>query len=41
MLQTGLQGFHGARIAVPTRPEDRPDPVRLGARFERFLGAAA
>jgi putative restriction endonuclease len=41
MLRTGLQGFHGEAIAVPRRPDDRPDPLRLGSRFERFLSAAA
>jgi len=41
MLRTGLQGFHGEAIAVPRRPEDRPDPERLESRFERFLRAAA
>jgi putative restriction endonuclease len=41
MLRTGLQGFHGEAIAVPRRPEDRPDPLRLESRFERFLDAAA
>jgi putative restriction endonuclease len=41
MLRTGLQGFHGAGITLPRRPEDRPDPVRLQARFERFERAAA
>jgi putative restriction endonuclease len=41
MLRTGLQGFHGQRIAVPRRPEDRPDRVRLAARFDRFERAAA
>jgi len=41
MLRTGLQGFHNAGIALPRRPEDRPDPVRLEARFERFTRAAA
>jgi putative restriction endonuclease len=41
MLRTGLQGFHGAAIALPRRPEDRPDPVRLEARFKRFERAAA
>jgi putative restriction endonuclease len=41
MLRTGLQGFHGEPIALPRRPEDRPDPVRLESRFERFLRAAA
>ena len=41
MLQTGLQGFHGAAIALPRRPDEQPDPERLGARFERFVRAAA
>lgn len=41
MLRTGLQGFHGASIALPRRPEDRPDPARLEARFEQFSRAAA
>jgi putative restriction endonuclease len=41
MLRTGLQGFHGARIALPHRPQDRPDQTRLGTRFSRFLHAAA
>jgi putative restriction endonuclease len=40
MLRTGLQGFHGRRIAMPHRPEDRPDPQRLELRFERFTAAA-
>jgi putative restriction endonuclease len=41
MLQTGLQGFHGGHIALPRRPEDRPDTVRLETRFDRFVRAAA
>jgi putative restriction endonuclease len=41
MLRTGLQGFHGERIGLPRKAADRPDPVRLEARFERFLWAAA
>jgi putative restriction endonuclease len=41
MLRTGLQGFHGARIVAPRRPQDRPDPHRLELRFERFARAAA
>jgi putative restriction endonuclease len=41
MLRTGLQGFHGHVISLPRRPEDRPDPVRLEARFERFERAVA
>ena len=40
MLRTGLQGFHGASIAVPRRPEERPDPQRLEARFRQFERAA-
>jgi predicted transcriptional regulator len=27
-------GLHGAAIALPRRPEDRPDPARLEARFK-------
>jgi putative restriction endonuclease len=41
MLRTGLQGFHGEAIALPRQPQDRPDPARLLARFERFERAAA
>jgi putative restriction endonuclease len=41
MLRTGLQGFHGAHIALPRRPEQRPDTVRLQTRFDRFVRAAA
>src|SRR5215207_5968769 len=41
MLRAGLQGFHGEAIARPYRRDDQPDPVRLEARFERFLRAAA
>lgn len=41
MLRTGLQGFHGGRIAVPRRPEEQPDPRRLEVRFERFQEATA
>jgi putative restriction endonuclease len=41
MLRAGLQGFHGASIALPRRPEDRPDPSRLETRFKRFERAAA
>lgn len=41
MLRTGLPGFHGAGIALPRRPDDRPDPARLEARFKRFERAAA
>jgi putative restriction endonuclease len=41
MLKAGLQGFHGAAIALPRRAEDRPDPAHLEARFKRFERAAA
>ncbi len=40
MLKTGLQGFHGQPIALPRRPGDRPDPVRLKTRFDLFVAAA-
>ena len=40
MLTTGLQGFHGHPIALPRRPADRPDPVRLQTRFDQFVAAA-
>jgi putative restriction endonuclease len=41
MLRTGLQGFHGASIALPRRLEERPDTARLQTRFEWFVRAAA
>jgi putative restriction endonuclease len=41
MLRMGLQGFHGTPIALPRRPEERPDTLRLRTRFERFVSAAA
>jgi putative restriction endonuclease len=41
MLRTGLQGFHGAKLTVPRRADDRPDPERLEKRFEAFARAAA
>ena len=40
MLQTGLQGFHGAMILQPRRAIDRPDPERLEVRFEMFRAVA-
>jgi putative restriction endonuclease len=40
MLREGLQGFHGARIHVPNRVDDRPDPARLQTRFDRFVTVA-
>jgi putative restriction endonuclease len=41
MLRAGLQGFHGANIALPRRVQEHPDPARLGTRFDRFVLAAA
>jgi len=41
MLRSGLQSFHGASIALPRRPEQRPDAARLQTRFDRFVLAAA
>lgn len=41
MLRTGLQGFHGASIALPRRPEEHPDTARLRTRFDRFVRAVA
>ena len=40
MLKTGIQGFNGATILRPRRAADRPDPERLGVRFERFQAVA-
>ncbi len=34
-----LKGFHGSTIDAPTKRVWRPDPDRLGTRFERFLAA--
>jgi putative restriction endonuclease len=39
MLRSGLQGFHGAAILQPRRRSDRPDPDRLGVRYETFRAA--
>jgi putative restriction endonuclease len=40
MLREGLQGFHRAKIHLPSRASDRPDPARLQTRFERFTSVA-
>jgi putative restriction endonuclease len=40
MLREGLQGFHRAKIYLPNRASDRPDPERLQTRFERFTSVA-
>ena len=39
MLLVGLQQIHGARIVLPRRPDDRPDPRRLERRYQDFLRA--
>ncbi len=41
MLREGLQGFHGAGIALPRRRDERPDPLRLEVRFREFEDEAA
>jgi putative restriction endonuclease len=41
MLREGIQGFHGATILRPVRPEHHPAPERLAARFTEFESAAA
>lgn len=41
MLSEGLQRFHRQSIALPRRPEDRPDPERLDVRFDAFQREAA
>jgi putative restriction endonuclease len=40
MLEHGLQGLHGGRIAVPHDLNLRPDPVLLAWRWERFKAVA-
>jgi putative restriction endonuclease len=40
ILRHGLQDLHGARLmVVPRRPDDRPDPERLEARYQEFREA--
>jgi len=39
MLKHGLQELHGAKLILPTKAADRPDPERLEQRFEVFLAA--
>ena len=38
-LRYTLQGMHGVTLAVPRRPDQRPDPELLGERYKRFLEA--
>jgi hypothetical protein len=40
MLIFGLQQAHGQLIGLPRRPAERPDPVRLERRYERFVRAS-
>jgi putative restriction endonuclease len=40
MLRHGLQALHRSTIVVPRSTRDRPDPVRLGERYEQFRRAA-
>lgn len=40
MLRHGLQEIHSRYLTVPRRRGDRPDPDRLGARFEAFAESA-
>jgi putative restriction endonuclease len=40
MLIHGLQGFQGARLLVPRREEQRPNPVFLAERYELFRRAS-
>jgi putative restriction endonuclease len=39
MLLHGLQEMHGARIQLPRRAADRPNPEYLAERYERFRAA--
>ncbi len=40
MLRHGLQGLHNQKILIPRAVAQRPDPVRLEARFRHFLQTA-
>jgi putative restriction endonuclease len=40
MLIVGLQEAHGQLIGLPRRPTERPDPIRLERRYERFVRAS-
>ncbi|MEO6228259.1 MAG: HNH endonuclease [Thermomonas sp.] len=39
MLQHGIKALHGESLVLPRVQNDRPSPVRLEARFERYLKA--
>jgi len=36
MLRHGLQELHGARLTIPRRPTDQPNPMFLEERYEEF-----
>ena len=38
-VRRGLSDIHGSKIAVPRRENDRPDPLLLAMRLERFRQA--
>jgi len=40
-LVHAIQALHGARMALPKRPDLHPDPDRVAIRYERFLQAGA
>jgi putative restriction endonuclease len=40
MLRHGLQEMHGTTILLPRSRNDRPDPTRLGERWEQFRSIA-
>lgn len=40
MLLHGLKGFQGARLVIPARTEDRPNPDFLAERYEVFRQAS-
>jgi len=40
VLTHGLQGCHGSSLLVPRRRADRPDPLFLEERYERFRRAS-
>jgi putative restriction endonuclease len=39
MLKHGLQEMHRRDLTVPQRPRNRPDPIRLEQRYEKFKQA--
>jgi putative restriction endonuclease len=39
MLKHGLQELHGAKLILPSKAIDQPDPERLDQRYELFLAA--